>query len=272
MNRTIGFIGGGNMGEAMISGLIKSKTAVPDQIIVFDVDDSKMEYMNEVYGIVLKPDVISLTKDAEILVLAVKPAVYPSVIREIREVVDQNAIIITIAAGQKLKCVERLFGRKLKVARVMPNIPALVGEAMSAVATNHLITDEDIMQIESLLNSFGTCEKIPEELMDSVTAVSGSSPAYIYVLIEAMADGAVQEGMPRSQAYRFAAQAVYGSAKMVLESKKHPGELKDMVCSPGGTTISAVAELERKGFRAAVLSAMAACAVRSRKMLNKESV
>ncbi|EEL87777.1 Pyrroline-5-carboxylate reductase [Bacillus cereus AH1272] len=158
---------------------------------------------------------------------------------------------------------EDAFGRKLKIVRVMPNTPALVGEGMSALCHNALVTEKDLEDILNIFNSFGQTEIVNEKLMDVVTSVSGSSPAYVYMFIEAMADAAVLNGMPRDQAYKFAAQAVLGSAKMVLETGIHPGALKDMVCSPGGTTIEAVATLEEKGLRTAIISAMNRCTQKS---------
>jgi len=148
----------------------------------------------------------------------------------------------------------------------MPNTPALVGEAVTAICPNKNVSDEEKKVVSELLSSFGIAQFINENIMDAVIAVSGSSPAYVFMFIEAMADAAVAEGMPRAQAYQFAAQSVLGSAKMVLETGKHPGELKDMVCSPAGTTIEAVKVLEEKGFRSSVIEAMSACADKSRNM------
>jgi len=150
--------------------------------------------------------------------------------------------------------------------RTMPNTPAMVKEGMTGVCRNESVTDEDLAQVMAILESFGKAEVVPEHLLDVVTSVSGSSPAYVFMLIEAMADGAVADGMPRAQAYKFAAQAVLGSAKMVLETGRHPGELKDMVCSPGGTTMEAVRVLEEKGLRSAIIEAEKACVSKSRGM------
>ena len=158
------------------------------------------------------------------------------------------------------------FQKPVKIVRTMPNTPALVGEGMTAACPNAYVTEDEKKYALELLGSFGKVEVVPEHLIDAVVAVSGSSPAYVFLLIEAMADAAVAEGMPRQQAYQFAAQAVYGSAKMVLETGKHPGELKDMVCSPAGTTIEAVRVLEEKGLRSAVIEAMKACAEVSRNL------
>lgn len=161
---------------------------------------------------------------------------------------------------------EEQFGKPVRIVRTMPNTPALVGEGMTAACPNQYVTEKDKAYALKLLGAFGKVEVVPEHMIDAVVAVSGSSPAYVFMLIEAMADGAVAEGMPRAQAYEFAAQAVYGSAKMVLETKKHPGELKDMVCSPAGTTIEAVRVLEQSGFRSAVIEAEKACAEVSRSL------
>ena len=162
--------------------------------------------------------------------------------------------------------IEDMFERSIKLVRVMPNTPALVGASMSAICCNDGITKDELAEIQAIFNSFGESEVISEYLMDAVVGVSGSSPAYVYMFIEAMADAAVADGMPRAQAYKFAAQSVLGSAKMVLETGKHPGELKDAVCSPGGTTIEAVAQLEKSSFRSAVIEAQRACVQKSRDM------
>ena len=184
--------------------------------------------------------------------------------------INENTIIVSIAAGQSLEKMSAAFGKdKIKLIRVMPNTPALVGEGMSAVAPNGNITEEELKTVLDIFSSFGKAETISENLMDTVTAVSGSSPAYVFMFIEAMADAAVLAGMPRKQAYEMAAQAVLGSAKMILETGKHPGELKDMVCSPGGTTLEAVRVLEGHGLRSSVFEAVKACAAHCKKVVDK---
>ena len=199
--------------------------------------------------------------------LAVKPVFFQEVIEEIRESVLEKTVIVSIAAGKSLSDLAESFGRpELKIIRCMPNTPALVLEGCTGICAGENVTEEELSAVEDLMNSFGKSSIIPERLMDAVVGVSGSSPAYVFLFIEALADGAVAAGMPRKQAYEFAAQAVLGSAKMVLETGLHPGELKDMVCSPGGTTIQAVKVLEEKGFRAAVLDAVEACIEKSKSM------
>ena len=185
---------------------------------------------------------------------------------KIKDAVDEKKIIISIAPGKTLAWLEEQFGKKVKLVRCMPNTPALVGEGMTGVCCNEEVSDAEMQDVLKILESCGKAEMLSERLIDVVVSVSGSSPAYVFMFIEAMADAAVADGMPRAQAYRFAAQAVLGSAKMVLETGKHPGELKDMVCSPGGTTIEAVRVLEEKGMRSAVIEAMKACVKKGREM------
>ena len=266
MNRKIGFIGSGNMGGAMIGGIIRAELVNKEDIYVADISEKNLAIVKENYGVNTTTNNAEVAAQCDVLVLSVKPQFYPVVIAGIKDVVKEDAIIVVIAAGQSSTAVKELFGRDMKIAKVMPNTPALVGEGMAAFAPTKNMTQEEIDDVTAILNSFGKSEIVPEHLMDAVTAVSGSSPAYVYMFIEAMADAAVVEGMPRAQAYKFAAQAVLGSAQMVLQTGKHPGELKDMVCSPAGTTIAAVAKLEETGFRSSVMQAMKACADKSRDM------
>ena len=224
------------------------------------------ERVREQYGIAVTAENREVAEKAEILILSVKPQFYPEVIAEIRECIKPEQLIITIAPGKTLEWLQEQFGRRVKLVRTMPNTPAMVGEGMTAVCCSEEVTEEELEKVMNILGAFGKAEIVPERLMDVVVSVSGSSPAYVFILIEAMADAAVADGMPRAQAYAFAAQAVYGSAKMVLETGKHPGELKDMVCSPAGTTIEAVRVLEEKGMRSAVIEAMKACTEKSRNL------
>lgn len=266
MDKTIGFIGSGNMGVAMIGGIIRSNIVSPDKIGVADLNEKALKETNEKYGVHTTTDNSELARNSDIIILALKPSLYPIVINQIKDDIKDDAIIVTIAAGKDIKGTEESFGKKLKVVRVMPNTPAMVGEGMSALVPNEMVTKEELGDIINIFESFGESEIVSEDLMDVVTSVSGSAPAYVYMFIEAMADAAVLDGMPRKQAYKFAGQAVLGSAKMVLETGMHPGELKDMVCSPGGTTIEAVATLEEKGLRTAVISAMRSCTKKSIEM------
>ncbi|MCH5275088.1 MAG: pyrroline-5-carboxylate reductase [Lachnospiraceae bacterium] len=262
----IGFIGLGNMANAMIVGILKQGLIKPEEIYGASKTRETAEKMRQRYGIYAGTDNKAVAMGADFLFLAVKPVYFPEVIAEIKDAVGENTVVISIAAGKTMAYIEGLFGRSIKLLRCMPNTPALVGEGCTAYARGDLVTDEEAGGAELLLRSFGTVSLVPESLMDAVVGVSGSSPAYVFLFIEAMADAAVLAGMPRKQAYEMAAQSVLGSAKMVLETGLHPGVLKDMVCSPGGTTIEAVKVLEECGMRAAVMNAMEACIDKSKNM------
>lgn len=266
LHKKIGFIGSGNMGSAMIGGIISSGLIPPSDLIASARTQETLDKLSAQYGIRTTLDNQQVAAEADILFLAVKPYLYEAVIRSIRDTVTGEQIIVSIAAGQTILRMESLFGKQVKLARTMPNTPAMVLEAMSAITPNEQMTEEDTRLVVSIFQCFGQAEIVPESLMDAVVGVSGSSPAYVYMFIEAMADAAVKDGMPRAQAYKFAAQSVLGAAKMVLDTGKHPGELKDAVCSPGGTTIAAVAKLEECGLRNTVISAQNACSEKSRQM------
>ena len=270
MNKIIGFIGSGNMATAMMGGIINANLVPANQIVCSDPSENKLIKIKDSYGVTVTTNNSEVARKSDILVLSVKPQFYPEVIMEIKDSVNPNAIIVGIAAGQKIETIKKLFGNEeIKVVRVMPNTPALVGEGMSALTPCPKVTEEELNLICNIFNSFGKSEVLPENLMDVVTAVSGSSPAYIFMIIEAMADAAVLEGMPRNKAYTFAAQAVLGSAKMVLETGKHPGELKDMVCSPAGTTIEGVSVLEETGLRNSIIKAVKLATEKSKDLSNK---
>lgn len=262
----LGFIGTGNMAGAIMGGIIRKGMIAPDEIIGSDILEAGRNRVKETYGIRITADNCEAAANAEVLVLSVKPQYYAQTIAQIKDTVGEDQIIVTLAPGKTLSWLEEQFGKPVKIVRTMPNTPALVGEGMTAMCPNEYVTEEEKQYISELLGAFGKVEIVPESQIDAVVAVSGSSPAYVFMMIEAMADAAVAEGLPRVQAYEFAAQAVYGSAKMVLETGKHPGELKDMVCSPAGTTIEAVRVLEKEGFRSALIEAMKACAEISRNL------
>ena len=260
MSKKLGFIGCGNMGKAMIHGVMASGKAQASDILASAKTESSREKNAAELGIRLTADNKSVAEFADILFLAVKPQYYEEVIAEIKDTVSDDEIIVSIAPGKSLSWFDEMFGKSLKIIRTM------VGEGMMGVCANERVSQAELDTVLDLCSGFSKAEMIDEKLMDVVTAVSGSSPAYVFMFIEAMADAAVAGGMPRSQAYTFAAQAVLGSAKMVLETGKHPGELKDMVCSPAGTTIQAVRVLEEKGMRSSVFEAMMKCLDISRKM------
>lgn len=259
----IGFIGMGNMAGAMIGGLVKNGLVAAQDIFGSDVSDALVRSRAEEYGIRTTKNNNEVVKEADYLVFAVKPQYAKEVIDGIKAEIREETVVISIMAGKSLQWLEDAIGHRQKIVRCMPNTAALVGEAITAASPNELVSEDELKTSLEILKSFGRASVVPERLMDAVVGLSGSGPAYVFMFIEAMADGAVECGMPRAQAYEFAAQLVYGSSKLMLETGKHPGELKDMVCSPAGTTIAAVRVLEEKGFRGAVIDAVEAAAKRS---------
>ena len=263
----IGFIGLGNMASAMIGGMLEKGLVQAADIVGSEKLEDTAKRAGERFGIKAVTDNRAASREADILFLAVKPNFLPEVIAEIREEIRAETLVVSIAAGRTLSYLKEAFDRpELKIIRCMPNTPALVLEGCTGVSAGDEVPKEDVEKVVKLLQSFSRASVVPERLMDVVVGVSGSSPAYVFMFIEALADAAVLGGMPRQQAYEFAAQAVLGSAKLVLETGMHPGQLKDMVCSPGGTTIEAVKVLEEKGMRAAVMDATLACIDKSRNM------
>lgn len=262
----IGFIGLGNMAKAVIGGMLKQGIVAPQDIIGSAKTQATLDAVEKAFGIRTAADNRQTAVEADVLILAVKPVFFPEIIEEIRESVTEDKLIISIAAGKTMAWIKDAFGRPVRLIRCMPNTPALVGEGCTAVCADGAVKQEETAFCIRLMESFGKAIAIPERLMDAAGAVGGSAPAYVFMFIEALADGGVAAGMPRKQAYEFAAQAVLGSAKLVLESGLHPGELKDMVCSPGGTTIEGVRVLEDKGMRSAVMEAIGACVEKSGKL------
>ena len=266
----IGFIGLGNMATAMIGGIIKNKIVAPSDIIGSSKTEKSRQKAKDSFSINCVASNTECAKESDILVLSVKPQMYQDVIEEIRDSIKNDCIIVSIAPGKTINWLQEQFNAdkmlkvRRRIVRCMPNTPALVLEGCTGVCKDDSVSDQDFETVIEILNGFGKAYEVTESQMDAVVAVSGSSPAYVFMMIEAMADAAVLEGIPRAKAYEFAAQAVLGSAKMVLELGKHPAELKDMVCSPAGTTIEAVKVLEEKGFRSALIDAMVACADKSK--------
>ena len=259
MDKKIGFIGAGNMAQAMIGGIVKSELVPANNIMASNRSHEILKFIEEKFEILITASNKEVAEFADILFLAVKPDKYEHVIDEIKEYVKDDVIIITIAAGISIKATEVNFGKKLKVVRTMPNTPSLVGEGMSAICYNEMISKEEVNSVVEIFESFGKVEIIDEKLIDVIPSISGSSPAYVYMFIEALAEGGVLRGLPWKQAYNLAAQAVLGAAKMVLETGDHPAELRDKVCSPGGTTIAAVYTLEKNKFKGTIIEAMENC-------------
>ena len=253
----IGFVGCGNMGRAMLSGVLSAGLCEPGDIIVSARTQKTLDAVHEEFGVNVASNNGDAAK-AEMVILAVKPQMYESVIAEVAPSLSSEAIVVSIAPGKTLSWLAEKTGAK-KIVRLMPNTPAAIGCGMTSVAYGDGLDEADKARVMAFVQSFGEGEVFSEHLFDAATAVAGCSPAYVYMFIEAMGDAGCYAGIPRQQAYELAAQAVLGSAKMVLESGKHPAQLKDEVCSPGGTTIRAVAQLEKDGMRSAVIEAIRSC-------------
>ena len=260
----IGFIGMGNMGSAILNGLLR--VYKPEDLLFTAAHKEKMEAVTAKTGVPHAVSNAECVKKSEYVILAVKPQYFETVFEEIRPVLKEDQIVISLAPGQTIASLTERLDGKVRIVRTMPNTPALVGEGITGVCPNKEVTERELEDALVLLRSFGRADTVTEKILDVVGAVSGSSPAFVFMFIEAMADGAVAEGMPRKQAYEFAAQAVYGSAKMVLETGMHPGELKDMVCSPAGTTIEGVGVLEERGMRSAVSESIRACVKKTKQL------
>lgn len=253
-----GFIGMGNMGYAILKGLLQAYTK--EEIIFTDVNRERAEQVAKETGAGYAESGALCAQEAEYVVLAVKPQYYNGVLEEIRPVLEEGQKVISIAPGISIDSLKEKLGQDKRIIRAMPNTPALLGEGMTGVCYDkEKFSEAEQKEIQVFFQSFGKMHLVEERLMNAVVCVSGSSPAYVYMFIEALADSAVKYGLPRDAAYEMAAQTVLGSAKMVLETGEHPGMLKDKVCSPGGTTIAAVSALEECGFRSAVIKAADAC-------------
>lgn len=267
----LGVIGLGNMGTAIVKGYIAGGADVK-KIFVMEQDPGRRAAFAEETGVTACESIGELTEKSDILLIAVKPKDVPSVIAQTVPHMTEDKIISCIAAGMTVArlraCVvsDAEWADRVKIVRIMPNTPAMVGTGMSALCRSESVKNEEFEFVLDIFRSIGLAEEVPESLMDAVTGVSGSGPAFVYLFIEALADGAVLEGLPRDQAVKFAAQTVLGGAKMVLETGRHPGDLKDAVCSPAGTTIEGVRALEAGGFRHAAMSAVIAAAEKSRNM------
>ena len=266
----IGFIGTGNMGSSIIKGILSSKFEENENINIFDLDKEKVNNLVKEYGVNAVNSEKELAENCNIIILSVKPHIIPIVLKNLSGNVKKDTIILTIAAGISISVIENALGEDKKVVRTMPNTPAQVLSGMTAVTFNKNIENSEKEIIFKLLNSFGKSVEIEEKLMHAYTGISGSLPAYVYMFMEALADGGVLCGMPRNKAYEIVAQTVAGSAKMLLETGKHPGQLKDEVCSPAGTTIEAVRVLENGNFRGNVIEAVAACTEKSKEMAGEK--
>lgn len=265
-NKKIGFIGAGNMAFAIIKGLINSKAVLADQITAADPNTGKLSELNKTLDIHNFADHnVSIVKDCDIIIFAIKPQQLETVLDEIKSIDNKNKLFVSIVAGAKTEFFET-FLSEAKVIRVMPNFPALISEAMSGVCGGQYATQEDLKTACEIFDAVGKTVTVSEEQLDAITGVSGSGPAFVFKFIEALSDAGVRAGLSRDNAILLAAQTVLGSAKMVLETKAQPMSLKDMVTSPGGTTIEGVYQLDKGGFSASVMDAVDAAVKRAKEL------
>jgi pyrroline-5-carboxylate reductase len=262
---SVGFIGTGNMAEALIRGLVGAGVARASQIIGSDPRPERCAEMAQKYGIRTTPDNLPIAREAEILILSVKPQVMAKVLDEISPHIHPNALVISIAAGIPLAAIELRLPRS-RVVRTMPNTPALVAAGATAIAAGGHATPEDLQAAKRIFDSVGMTVILDESQMDAVTGLSGSGPAYVFLIIEALSDAGVKMGLSRYNAQALAAQTVLGSAKLLLETNEHPGRLKDMVTSPGGTAIAGLHTLEEGGLRTTLMNAVEVATKRSREL------
>jgi pyrroline-5-carboxylate reductase len=261
--RCIGFVGGGNMAEALVRGLLESGATSTAQLRVSDPSEARRDHLMQQYGIETTTDNAVLASWADVVVLAVKPGIVRGACEAIADALGTDAQVLSIAAGVPIKSIEKYLNDNTRVVRAMPNTAAMALAGASAVASGSHAGPEDLEVARLLFESVGRCVVVPEKLLDAVTGLSGSGPAYVMLFIEALADGGVKAGLPRDVALTLASQTVYGAAKLQIETGEHPGVLKDRVTSPGGTTIAGLAKLEAGGVRGVVIAAVDAATQRS---------
>jgi pyrroline-5-carboxylate reductase len=259
----IGFLGAGRMATALAQGWIKAGLVSTERVCASDPLLSARDTFSQTTGVLAQADNQSILSHSDVVVLAVKPQTMSDLLQEVHSDVQPRHLLISIAAGVTLRQIADIVGTDRRIIRVMPNTPCLVGASASAFAASANATPDDVQLTERLLNSVGRAFAVPEKWLDAVTGLSGSGPAFVFVMIEALSDGGVRMGLPRDLATILAAQTLFGSAKMLLETGLHPGMLKDMVASPGGTTIAGLHALERGGLRAALMDAVEAATQRS---------
>lgn len=267
----IGFIGAGNMAEALIKGLISSGRYKKNDISASDISKARLNHLSSAYGIQTEKDNIKIAERSDLIVLSVKPNKIPHIIDQIKSGITPKKIIISIAAGVPVSRVSKTLGKKAKIVRVMPNTPALVLEGASVLYCNENVNNKEKQAVRKVFEATGIAYIVDDEsLLDPVTGLSGSGPAFVSVFIEALSDGGVKMGLPRGMAHELAAQTVYGTAKMIIESEAHPAQFKDKVSSPAGTTIEGLHKLEAGGFRSSAISAVEAATKRSRELSKEE--
>lgn len=263
MNKTLGFIGGGNMAAALVKGLLHSRVVPPEGIVVSDVKEERLRTLHDAHGVRTTLDNHELVRDVDVVVLSVKPQGIDKVLGAIGEDVRSAQLVVSVAAGVPVAALEARLPEGTRVVRAMPNTPATVDAGATAIAPGTHATEADLEVARALFAAVGRVVTLDESLLDAVTGLSGSGPAYVMLMIEALADGGVKVGLHRDTALLLAAQTVYGSAKLLLETGEHPGRLKDMVTSPGGTAIAGLHTLESGGLRRTLIDAVEVATTRA---------
>lgn len=260
----IGFIGIGNMGTALLKGFSSSDLCKNNIFNIFDRNPHKLELNTTNRNIFSKEKISDLVNDSDIIILAIKPHQLEDILHQIKPYINTSKIIVSIVAGLSISFINKHLGNNLKIIRTMPNISALINKGVTLISPNKFVTENDINSITNLFNSVGITHVVPEDSLHDYTALTGSGPAYAFLLIDAMADGAVLLGIPKSKAYTLAAQTLLGASQLLIETNKLPCELKDQVCSPSGTTIEAIRVLEKNCFRSSIIEAMVNCSNKSK--------
>jgi pyrroline-5-carboxylate reductase len=264
--KRVGFVGGGNMGEALVRGLLGAGTVDADHVTATDVRAERTAQLARQFGITAHADNVRLVRESDVVILAVKPQIMPAVLAEIAPAVGPRHLLVSIAAGVATRSIRTALGRDARIIRVMPNTPALVLQGATAVARSTGLEPDDLATAEEIFGAVGRVVVLDEEQLDAVTGLSGSGPAYVAIVIEALADGGVRVGLDRATALTLATQTVLGAARLVAETGMHPAALKDMVSSPGGTTIAGIAALEEGGIRSTLIQAVERATQRSREL------
>jgi len=269
LGKTIAFLGAGNMAEALVKGLLRAGVASPQEILCTDRRAERGPELIRAYGVRFGQDNVAAAREAAGVVLSVKPQAMNRLLDEIGPALDQSKLVISIAAGVPIAAIERKVGHGVRIVRCMPNTPALVGAGATALSPGEHATEADLRQARALFEAVGKAVVVDEPLLDAVTGLSGSGPAYIFLIIEALSDAGVKMGLARAQALELAAQTVLGSAQLLLETGEHPGRLKDQVTSPGGTAIAGLHTLEAGGLRTTLMNAVEAATRRSHELGKK---
>jgi len=265
--KKIGFIGSGNMGEALVSGLVLSKAARPENIICSDISIDTLEEIQKKYKVSITTNNVEVVEKSQIIIYATKPQILGAVLNETAPVLDKSKLIISIAAGVPLAAIAAGLGKELRLIRSMPNICAFVKESATAIAAGEFINNGDVELARAIFDSVGETVFIQENiLMDAFTGLSGSGPAYIFTIVDALADGGVKMGLSRKDSLFLSTQTVLGAARLLMESKEHPGQLKDRVASPGGTAIAGIHTLEQGGLRTTLINAVESATKRSKEL------